>query len=69
MPYVVNFVAAVCAPAMAIVTRLVDSADDRHERARLSEFTRLRCQFEGPIADSCLPADGVPTPEQATTEG
>jgi hypothetical protein len=66
MSDVVKFVAAVCAPAMAIVTRLVDSADDRRERAQLSELNRLRCQFEGPIADSCLLADRVSATEQAT---
>jgi hypothetical protein len=33
---------------MAIVSRLIDSADDRRERARLSELNRLRRQFEGP---------------------
>jgi hypothetical protein len=33
---------------MAIVGRLIDSADDRRERARLSELNRLRRQFEGP---------------------
>ena len=48
MPYLARCVAAVCAPAMAIVGRLIDSADDRRERARLSELNRLRRQFEGP---------------------
>jgi hypothetical protein len=48
MPYLARSVAVVCAPAMAIVSRLLDSADDRRERARLSELNRLRRQFEGP---------------------
>lgn len=48
MPYLARSVAVVCAPAMAIVSRLIDSADDRRERARLSELNRLRRQFEGP---------------------
>lgn len=44
---VVKFVAAVCAPAMAIVTRLVDSADDRRERAGLTELSRLQAEMYG----------------------
>ena len=48
MPYLARSLAVVCAPAMAIVGRLLDSADDRRERARLSELNRLRRQFEGP---------------------
>ena len=45
---VVRTVAVVCAPAMAIVSRLIDSADDRRERARLSELNSLRRQLEDP---------------------
>ena len=48
MPYLARSVAVICAPALAIVGRLIDSADDRRERARLSELNRLRRQFEGP---------------------
>jgi hypothetical protein len=48
MPDLARLVAIGCAPAMAIVGRLIDSADDRRERARLSELNRLRRQFEGP---------------------
>ena len=66
----VRFVAAVCAPAMAVVTWMIDSPDARRERARLSEFNRLRRQFEGPGSggDSYPLEDRVPTPKQATTD-
>ena len=50
MPDLVPWVAAACAPAMAIVGRLIDSADDRRERAQLTELTLLRRQFAGPEA-------------------
>lgn len=63
-----RFVAAVCGPAMAMVARVIDSADDRRERARLDELNRLRGQFEGPAPDSCSPADRVSTIEQVTTD-
>jgi hypothetical protein len=67
----VRFVAAVCAPAMAVVTWMVDSSDERRERARLKEVNRLRRQFEGPesCGDSYPQQDRVPTTKQATTEG
>ena len=39
-----------CAPVMAVVDRVIDSADARRERARLRELNRLRGQFEGPEA-------------------
>lgn len=71
MPYMVRCVAAACAPAMAIVAWVIDSTDDRRERARLDELNRLRLQFEGPDprSSSCPSADRVPTTEQAITEG
>ena len=47
MADMVRFVAAVCAPTMAIVARAVDSADDRRDRARLREITRLQRQVGG----------------------
>lgn len=47
MADMVRFVAAVCAPAMAIIARVVDSADDRRDRARLREITRLQRQVGG----------------------
>ena len=39
---VVKYVAAMCAPTMAVVTWLSDSADDRRERARVGELMRLQ---------------------------
>ena len=60
-----RFVAVVCGPALAMVARVIDSPDDRRERAQLAELNRLRGQFEGPAADSCLPPDRVPTTEKA----
>ena len=45
---VVKFVAAVCAPTMAVVGLMIDSPDDRRERARLSELDLLRRQLEDP---------------------
>lgn len=71
MPRMVRFVAAACAPAMALVTWMVDSPDARRERARLTELNRLRGQFEGPQSriDSCPPHDRVPKTKQATIEG
>ena len=71
MPNMVRLVAAVCAPAMAVVTWMIDSPDTRRERASLNELNRLRGQFEGPQSrsDSYPLHDRVPTPEQATTEG
>ena len=42
-----KYVAVICAPTMAIVARLMDSADDRRDRARLDEFIRLQQQAEG----------------------
>lgn len=63
-----RFVAVVCGPTLAMVARVIDSADDRHERARLAELNRLRGQFAGPAADSCLPPDGVPTSEKAAID-
>ena len=71
MPNMVRFVATVCAPAMAIITWMIDSPDARRERARLNELNRLRRQFEGPQSrsDSYPLQDRVPTPAQATTEG
>ena len=63
-----RFVAAVCGPAMAMVTLVIDSADDRRERARLAELNWLRGQFEGPAANSCLPPDRVPTTEKAAID-
>lgn len=44
---VVKCVAAVCAPAMAVVARVIDSADDRHDRAHLQEHNRLLSQMQG----------------------
>lgn len=41
MADVVRLVAAVCAPALAIVARMIDSADDRSDRARLRELNQL----------------------------
>ena len=71
MPSMVRFVAAVCAPAMAVVTWMTDSPGGRRERAQLNELNRLRRQFEGPQSrgDSYPLQDRVPTPKQATTEG
>jgi len=43
---VVKYVAAVCAPTMAIVARLSDSADDRRDRGRLGELVRLLGQMQ-----------------------
>ena len=51
----VKYVAVVCTPAMAIVARLSDSADDRRVRAQLNELNWLRAQFEGPESDSYPP--------------
>ena len=70
MPNMVRFVAAVCAPAMAIVTWMIDSSDARRERAHLNELNRLRRQFEGAQlhSDSYPLQDRVPTPQQTTTE-
>jgi hypothetical protein len=70
MASMVRCVAAVCAPAMAFVTWMLDSSDDRRDRARLSELNRLRRQFEGPrFGDDSYPLhDGVPTTKQATAE-
>lgn len=48
MPNIVRYLAAVCAPTMAIVARLIDSPDDRRDRARLAELTRLQRQLRGP---------------------
>lgn len=45
---VVRCVAFVCAPTMTILTRVTDSPDDRRERARLSELSRLREALRGP---------------------
>ena len=71
MPNMVRFVAAVCAPAMAVVTWMIDSPHARRQRERLNEFNTLRRQFEGPRSDvdSYPLQDRVPTPKQATTEG
>lgn len=63
MPSMVRFVAAVCAPAMAIVTWMIDSPDARRERAHLNELNRLRRQFEGPQ----LHSDSYPLPGIDTT--
>jgi hypothetical protein len=51
----VKYVAAVCAPAMAIVARVSDSAEDRRDRAVLSELNRLHAQLAEPESDSCPP--------------
>lgn len=42
MPDVVKYVAAVCAPTLAIIARLSDSADDRRDRRRIDELIRLQ---------------------------
>jgi hypothetical protein len=47
MADMVRYAAALCAPALAIVARMVDSADNRHDRARLRELNRLQRQIEG----------------------
>ena len=59
-----RFVAVLCGPAMAVVARMIDSADDRRERARLNELNWLRAQFEGPGSDSYRPPDRVSTTEK-----
>ena len=43
---VVKYVAAVCAPTMAVVAWLSDSADDRRDRDRLDELMRLQGQIQ-----------------------
>jgi hypothetical protein len=43
---VVKCVAVMCAPAMAVVARVIDSADDRHDRAHLPEHYRLLSQMQ-----------------------
>lgn len=48
MADLVTYVAVVCAPVMAVVGRVMGTADDRRERARLAELDQLRRQFEGP---------------------
>jgi hypothetical protein len=47
MPEMIKFLAVVCAPTMAIVARLMDSADDRRDRARMQEHLRLHRQMQG----------------------
>ena len=47
MTLVVKYMAVVCAPMLAIVARLMDSADDRRDRAHLRELTRLQRQMQG----------------------
>lgn len=70
MPYLARLVAAVCAPTMTIVGRVIDSTDDRRDRARLSELNRLRLQFEGPepLSGSCPSAERVSTTGQEVAE-
>lgn len=43
---VVKYVAAICAPTMAVVTWLSDSADDRRDRGRIGELIRLQAQTQ-----------------------
>jgi hypothetical protein len=43
---VVKYVAAICAPTMAVVARLSDSSDDRRDRGRLGELIRLQGQMQ-----------------------
>ena len=46
MPDIVRCVALLCAPAMAVVTRFADSADDRRDRARRDQLTQLLEQVQ-----------------------
>jgi hypothetical protein len=43
---VVKYVAALCAPTMAVVAWLSDSADDRRDRGRLGELISLQGQTQ-----------------------
>jgi len=45
---VVKYVAAVCAPTMALLARVIDAPDDRRDRARLMVGLQRRSTFEGP---------------------